>query len=172
MISVGIPELPDPKNVLKPSPDVPAGKIVHEVTETTHLKVQHSHTFGVSSYVLTSETVKNGDQDSQTSTHHSMSTVKEVFVDDPVSTISDRIKYIPEGREETVIPVCVENTPQKSCDYKENEVDELLYKQIKEVSYSNSSDEQKMFVCDDNINNAWCKYYNTYVAQQTLKGFL
>ena len=58
VLAVGLPELPPAKAVLKPSPEVPPGKIVHEVTETTHIKVQHSHTLGVASFVLTSETVR------------------------------------------------------------------------------------------------------------------
>ncbi|RZC40718.1 hypothetical protein BDFB_002334, partial [Asbolus verrucosus] len=59
VLAVGLPELPPAKSVLKPSPEAPPGKIVHEVTETTHIKVQHSHTLGVSSFVLTSETVRD-----------------------------------------------------------------------------------------------------------------
>ncbi|KAG5897359.1 hypothetical protein JTB14_030242 [Gonioctena quinquepunctata] len=59
VLAVGLPELPLAKDVLKPSPEVPPGKIVHEVTETTHIKVQQSHTLGVSSFVLTSETVRD-----------------------------------------------------------------------------------------------------------------
>lgn len=59
VLAVGLPELPPAKAVLKPSPEVPPGKIVHEVTETTHIKVQHSHTLGVASFVLTSETVRD-----------------------------------------------------------------------------------------------------------------
>lgn len=59
VLAVGLPELPEVDSVLKPSPEVPPGKIVHEVTETTHIKVQHSHNLGVSSYVLTSETVRD-----------------------------------------------------------------------------------------------------------------
>lgn len=59
VLAVGLPQLPLPKTVLKPSPEVPPGKIVHEVIETTHLKVQHSHTMGVKSFVLSSETVKD-----------------------------------------------------------------------------------------------------------------
>lgn len=60
VLAVGCPDLPPAKTVLKPTPDVPPGKIVHEVTETTHIKVQHCHTLGVSSFVLTSETVRDG----------------------------------------------------------------------------------------------------------------
>lgn len=63
VLAVGCPELPLAKDVLKPSPEVPPGKIVHEVTETTHIKVQQSHTLGVSSFVLTSETVKDKKND-------------------------------------------------------------------------------------------------------------
>ncbi|KAF5297174.1 hypothetical protein FQA39_LY12189 [Lamprigera yunnana] len=59
VLGVGLPELPPVNSVLKPSPEVPPGKIVREVTETTHLKVQHSHSMGVSSYVLTSEIAKD-----------------------------------------------------------------------------------------------------------------
>lgn len=59
MLAVGKPELPPVKEVLKPSPEVPPGKIVHEVTETTHLKVQHVHSMDVKSFVLTSETVRD-----------------------------------------------------------------------------------------------------------------
>lgn len=59
VLAVGKPELPPAKSVLKPSPEVPPGKIVHEVTETTHLKVQHVHSMGVKSFVLTSETVRD-----------------------------------------------------------------------------------------------------------------
>lgn len=55
VLGVGIPELPPPSAVLKTSPEVPPGKVVREVTETTHIKVQHNHTMGVSSFVLTSE---------------------------------------------------------------------------------------------------------------------
>ncbi|XP_031348623.1 titin isoform X3 [Photinus pyralis] len=61
VLGVGLPELPSAKSVLKPSPEVPPGKIVREVTETTHLKVQHSHSIGVSSYVLTSEVAREKD---------------------------------------------------------------------------------------------------------------
>lgn len=61
VLAVGLPELPAAEDVLKSSPDVPPGKIVREVTETTHLKVQHSYNMGVSSFVLTSETVKEKD---------------------------------------------------------------------------------------------------------------
>lgn len=61
VLAVGIPELPPADEVLKSSPEVPPGKIVREVTETTHLKVQHSYNLGVSSFVLTSETVKERD---------------------------------------------------------------------------------------------------------------
>ncbi|CAH0547516.1 unnamed protein product [Brassicogethes aeneus] len=59
VLAVGLPQLPLAKTVLKPSPEAPPGKIVHEVIETTHLKVQHSHTMGVRSFVLSSETVRN-----------------------------------------------------------------------------------------------------------------
>lgn len=61
VLAVGLPELPPADDVLKSSPEVPPGKIVREVTETTHLKVQHSYNLGVSSFVLTSETVKEKD---------------------------------------------------------------------------------------------------------------
>lgn len=61
VLAVGLPELPPADSVLKSSPEVPPGKIVREVTETTHLKVQHSYNLGVSSFVLTSETVKEKD---------------------------------------------------------------------------------------------------------------
>lgn len=59
VLAVGLPELPAAKSVLKPSPEVPPGKIVREVTETTHIKVHHSHTLGVASFVLTSEMVRD-----------------------------------------------------------------------------------------------------------------
>ncbi|GJQ70962.1 hypothetical protein Trydic_g878 [Trypoxylus dichotomus] len=59
VLAVGKPELPPATSVLKPSPEVPPGKIVHEVTETTHLKVQHVHSMDVKSFVLTSETVRD-----------------------------------------------------------------------------------------------------------------
>ncbi|XP_065160451.1 titin-like isoform X4 [Atheta coriaria] len=59
VLAVGLPDLPLAKTVLKPSPDVPRGKIAREVTETTHIKVQHTHAFDVKSFVLTSETVRN-----------------------------------------------------------------------------------------------------------------
>lgn len=39
VLAVGLPQLPPAENVLKPSPEVPPGKIVREVIETTHLKV-------------------------------------------------------------------------------------------------------------------------------------
>lgn len=61
VLAVGLPELPPADDVLTSSPEVPPGKIVREVTETTHLKVQHSYNLGVSSFVLTSETVKEKD---------------------------------------------------------------------------------------------------------------
>lgn len=61
VLAVGLPELPPADDVLKSSPEVPPGKIVKEVTETTHIKVQHSYNLGVSSFVLTSETVKERD---------------------------------------------------------------------------------------------------------------
>ncbi|CAG9864550.1 unnamed protein product [Phyllotreta striolata] len=60
VLAVGLPDLPPPKEVLKPSPEVPPGKVVREVIETTHLKVQQSHTLGVASFVLSSETVGEG----------------------------------------------------------------------------------------------------------------
>lgn len=59
ILAVGLPELPLAKEVLKPSPEVPPGKVVREVTETTHIKVQQSHHLGVSSFVLTSETIRD-----------------------------------------------------------------------------------------------------------------
>lgn len=40
VLAVGCPDLPPPKSVLKPSIEVPPGKIAHEVTETTHIKVK------------------------------------------------------------------------------------------------------------------------------------
>ncbi|KAL1501727.1 hypothetical protein ABEB36_007003 [Hypothenemus hampei] len=61
VLAVGCPpdgKLPLVKEVLKPSPEVPPGKIAREVTETTHFKVQQQHNFGVKSFVLTSEIVK------------------------------------------------------------------------------------------------------------------
>ncbi|XP_017781311.1 PREDICTED: SEC14 domain and spectrin repeat-containing protein 1-B [Nicrophorus vespilloides] len=58
VLAVGLPELPIASSVLRPSPEVPPGKIAREVTETTHIKVQQCHTFGVKSFVLTSETVR------------------------------------------------------------------------------------------------------------------
>ncbi|XP_066257903.1 SEC14 domain and spectrin repeat-containing protein 1-B [Euwallacea similis] len=61
VLAVGCPpggELPPSKEVLKSSPAVPPGKIVREVTETTHFKVQQQHNLGVKSFVLTSEIVK------------------------------------------------------------------------------------------------------------------
>lgn len=75
VLAVGCPELPSAKSVLKTSITPPPGKIVHEVTETTHLKVQHCHTLGVSSFVLTSETVRDGKADGQVKKEE----VKEVF---------------------------------------------------------------------------------------------
>lgn len=39
VLAVGLPQLPLPESVLKPSPEAPPGKIVREVVETTHLKV-------------------------------------------------------------------------------------------------------------------------------------
>lgn len=65
VLAVGCPELPLAKSVLKPSITPPPGKIVHEVTETTHIKVHHCHTLGVQSFVLTSETVRDGKADGQ-----------------------------------------------------------------------------------------------------------
>ncbi|XP_044767051.1 titin isoform X2 [Coccinella septempunctata] len=59
VLAVGCPQLPPPAEVLKPSPVVPPGKIVHEVIETTHIRVEHSHTLGVKSFVLSSETVRD-----------------------------------------------------------------------------------------------------------------
>ncbi|KAK4877376.1 hypothetical protein RN001_009882 [Aquatica leii] len=61
VLGVGLPELPPAKLILKPTPEVPPGKIMREVTETTHLKVQHSHSLDVSSYVLTSEIARQKD---------------------------------------------------------------------------------------------------------------
>lgn len=43
------------------------GKIAREVTETTHIKVEQSHHLGVSSFVLTSETVKDKNTEASTS---------------------------------------------------------------------------------------------------------
>lgn len=43
-----------------------SGKIVREVTETTHIKVQQTHQLGVSSFVLTSETVKDKNAEAST----------------------------------------------------------------------------------------------------------
>lgn len=68
VLAVGLPELPQPETVLKPSPEVPPGKIVHEVIETTHIKVQHSHNLDVSSFVLTSETVREKNNDDSSTT--------------------------------------------------------------------------------------------------------
>lgn len=59
VLAVGCPQLPPPSEVLHPSPAVPPGKIVHEVIETTHIRVEHSHTMGVKSFVLSSETVRD-----------------------------------------------------------------------------------------------------------------
>lgn len=64
VLGVGMPELPPYKSVYKCTSDIPPGKIVREVTETTHLKVQHSHTMGVASYVLTSEIAKDNELNS------------------------------------------------------------------------------------------------------------
>lgn len=72
VLAVGLPELPPADSVLKPSPEVPPGKIVREVTETTHLKVQHSYNLGVSSFVLTSETVREKDGDRATRTEEAV----------------------------------------------------------------------------------------------------
>ncbi|KAF7280803.1 hypothetical protein GWI33_005466 [Rhynchophorus ferrugineus] len=70
VLAVGCPpegQLPPVDEVLKPSPDVPPGKIVREVTETTHFKVHQQHSLGVKSFVLTSETVRDkNDQGSTT----------------------------------------------------------------------------------------------------------
>ncbi|CAH1976523.1 unnamed protein product [Acanthoscelides obtectus] len=59
VLGVGLPDLPPPEEVLKPSPEPPPGKIAREVVETTHIKVRQQHTMGVSSFVLTSETVRD-----------------------------------------------------------------------------------------------------------------
>lgn len=154
VIAVGLPELPNPKSVLKPSPEVPPGKIVHEVTETTHLKVQHCHTLDVSSYVLTSETVKDG-KNLAGAQHQNLSTVTEKIVHE------DRVKYIPEGRE-VIVPVNVETSVT-------TDANDLLLKQFKEVSCKPA--EPAVLMYEDN-NNAWCKYYHTYVTQETIKGCL
>lgn len=93
VLAVGCPDLPLPRTVLKPSPEAPPGMVVHEVTETTHLKVQHCHTLGVSSFVLTSETVRDGKAETSTRKHEE---TKEVLrVPDP---------------HEVLIPIAIENT--------------------------------------------------------------
>lgn len=69
VLAVGCPpegELPPVKEVLKPSPDVPPGKIAREVTETTHIKVHQQHNLGVKSFVLTSEIVKDNNLEGPT----------------------------------------------------------------------------------------------------------
>ncbi|CAG9824337.1 unnamed protein product [Phaedon cochleariae] len=91
VLAVGLPELPLAKEVLKPSPEVPPGKIVREVTETTHIKVQQSHSLGVSSFVLTSETVR--DRKNQEGTQR-----EEV------------VRVISEDGKEVLVPVAVDVT--------------------------------------------------------------
>ncbi|KAK9882438.1 hypothetical protein WA026_021469 [Henosepilachna vigintioctopunctata] len=68
VLAVGCPQLPAPEEVLKESPLVPAGKIVHEVIETTHIRVEHSHKMGVKSFVLSSETVRDEKRDGYSTT--------------------------------------------------------------------------------------------------------
>lgn len=86
VLAVGCPDLPAAKSVLKPSPEVPPGKIVHEVIETTHLKVQHCHTLGVASFVLTSETVR----DAKAEGH-----VKKEEIKEPVIAGDEKEVYVP-----------------------------------------------------------------------------
>ncbi|CAG9840248.1 unnamed protein product [Diabrotica balteata] len=93
VLAVGLPELPLAKEVLKPSPEVPPGKVVREVTETTHLKVQQSHSLGVASFVLTSETVRENKPGEATK--------KE-----------EVIKITSDDGKETIIPIHVENRVQ------------------------------------------------------------
>lgn len=81
-----------------------AGKIAREVTETTHIKVQQSHHLGVSSFVLTSETVKDKNAEATT-------------------TREEVIRVTDEHGKEIIIPVEVE----KSID------DEELRRRLKEV---------------------------------------
>ncbi|ERL83562.1 hypothetical protein D910_01236 [Dendroctonus ponderosae] len=87
VLAVGCPpegELPLSKEVLKPSPEVPPGKIVREVTETTHIKVQQRHNLGVKSFVLTSEIVREKDSEG------------------PITTREETVKYQTEdGKEVT-----------------------------------------------------------------------
>lgn len=89
VLAVGCPDLPPAKEVLKPSIEVPPGKIAHEVTETTHIKVQHCHTLGVSSFVLTSETVRDGK-------------VEEKKKEEEVK------EYVEVSKKEHIVPIVVE----------------------------------------------------------------
>lgn len=61
------------------------------MTETTHIKVQQTHQLGVSSFVLTSETVKDKNAE-------------------PTTTREEVIRVINEQGEEVIIPVEVERT--------------------------------------------------------------
>ncbi|KAJ8922121.1 hypothetical protein NQ315_004055, partial [Exocentrus adspersus] len=109
VLAVGCPELPLASEVLKPSPEVPPGKIVHEVTETTHIKVQQSHTLGVASFVLTSETVRDKNNDRNETAVKREEIIKVTDVD---------------GKE-VVIPVGIDQ-----------DVDEDLMRRMKEVGRS------------------------------------
>ncbi|XP_050302710.1 titin-like isoform X2 [Anthonomus grandis grandis] len=75
VLAVGCPpegQLPPPQEVLKSSPEVPPGKIAREVIETTHIKVQQQHNFGVKSFVLSSEIVKDVGATGETSSQPSL----------------------------------------------------------------------------------------------------
>lgn len=113
VLGVGLPELPPAKSVLKPTPDIPPGKLVREVTETTHLKVQHSHTMGIASYVLTSEIAREKDG--------------------ACSSRDEITKVIDEQGREVVIPIRVE---------KEIDEEEFL-RRMKEVSENCEEDAWK-----------------------------
>lgn len=106
VLAVGLPELPPADSVLKSSPVVPPGKIVREVIETTHLKVQHSYNLGVSSFVLTSETVKEKDAP-ESGTREEIVRVREEHVtdgraqkEDAAGELAKRMKEVGESLDE------------------------------------------------------------------------
>lgn len=100
VLAVGLPELPPADAVLKSSPEVPPGKIVREVTETTHIKVQHSYNLGVSSFVLTSEMVKEKDAQEAGVREEVVRVREEQVAESGDDELTKRMKEVGESLEE------------------------------------------------------------------------
>nr|CAD7256194.1 unnamed protein product [Timema shepardi] len=54
--------------LVKTTTEIRTGVLIHEVTETTKVRLSHSDTLGVTSYVITSETVRTGNPEDLTRT--------------------------------------------------------------------------------------------------------